>query len=219
MIPHDWPRLLNMPEIRNEPQMNALTSDGEMRQARHVFLYFFTLDCMACLEQIDEINDSVAAIIATYGVDSVAFYKVQGGREQFDEKFEVHTFPTVLYIKPESDEKVPAKRIVDSVVNDVKLGNFVMDCVEGNKSRVSEEWTKFVADFDKSKLTPEILLGELETAMEYIEILKDSLNEALEGMPEHYHHEDWHEEDEFVLETLISQQKALNEALEALKID
>ena len=71
-------------------------------------------------------------------------------------------------MKPENDEKVPAKRIVDSVVNDVKLGHFVMDCVEGNKSKVSQDWTEFVDNFDHSLLTPEILLGELETAMEYI---------------------------------------------------
>ena len=81
-----------------------------------------------------------------------------------------------------------------------------MDCVEGNKSKVSQEWTQFVKDFDKSKLTPEILLGELETAMEYIEGLKDALDEAMEEFPEHYHeHEDFKEEDEFVLETLLSQ--------------
>ena len=60
-----------------------------------------------------------------------------------------------------------------------------MDCVEGNKSRVSEEWRQFVADFDNDLLTPEVLLGELETAMEYIENLK------------HFHdeHKDFHEQD------------------------
>lgn len=34
---------------------------------------------MPCFDQIDEINDSVTAIVSTYGADSIAFYKVHGG--------------------------------------------------------------------------------------------------------------------------------------------
>ena len=84
---------------------------------------------------------------------------------------------------------MPDKRLVGSVVNQSKLGFFVMDCVEENKSRVSQEWTQFVEAFDPNLLTPQILLGELESAMEYIENLKDAIDEAYDGSEHSHEHE------------------------------
>ena len=58
MIPKDWPRLLNFPEMRSTAQLEALTKDPIFRQATHVFLYFITNDSVEAFQSIDMVNNS-----------------------------------------------------------------------------------------------------------------------------------------------------------------
>ena len=133
---------LQFPEIRNKDQFKQLTVNKDMRQAKHIFLYFFTGQCKECYDQIDDINDAWTATINTYGIDSVIFYKVNPGL--VDEKVGIHTYPTFLYFEPidvinshsNIEEYVPMRRLIGPEIEHNTLNRFVMECVE-NSSKVN----------------------------------------------------------------------------------
>ena len=129
MIPKDWPRLLNFPEIRNDAQYFALLNDTEHRQATHIFLYFVTADCNRCYEQIDEINEAWLKAIETYGIDSVIFYKIVG--KEFASEYGIHTYPTLTAVANQTQIKQgEIQRLSGSLLTKNNIAKFVMEHVD-----------------------------------------------------------------------------------------
>ena len=71
MMPTDWYKLLNLPEIRHTEQLDQLILNPIHRQATHIFIYFYGDDCFECYDQLDEVNDAYIKAVNTYGIDSV----------------------------------------------------------------------------------------------------------------------------------------------------
>lgn len=90
-------------------------------------------------------------------------------------------YPTILYI--DSIEKIeqlkedymPKERLTGSVISSNNLSKFIMDCVESNRPResspeIQEMIDTLMEDHDAVEymLKPELILGELEAALELI---------------------------------------------------
>lgn len=179
----EWPRLLQFPEIRNPAQLKAVTNE-EFRQARHVFIYFADVHNIDCYHQIDDINLAYSKAVASYGVDSVMFYKVFGGL--FAQDFNIHTYPTIVYIDSPEDldtiidskrDGLNLKRLTGATITENQLSQLVFDCVEGNYDETHMEsyarWLDQVGRMNEAELAPEVLLHDLRMSYDEAEYLKD----------------------------------------------
>lgn len=226
VLPEEWPRLLNFPEIKTQAALDALTTDPKLRQANHVFLYFVTSASLEAFEMIDEVNNSFQKAVSSYGIDSVIFYKIDGN--EFADQFSVHTYPTIVYVEQQSDSKVALRRLVGPMITERGLDRFVMECVETASPAAEEQKIESGVSSkgeDAKGLDPEVLMEEVKAAEAYIDALKSALTDAYKENSNLHSHEHDHdhtlpseyadyvyfylEQDELTFQMLANQQEVL----------